>query len=153
MNGCCCLTTSKTLPIVGLIVGLCEFVFSCVYNFHTMGFGFSILCFSLSGLILSLTVKEAKRDHNSSFISERESSRENIMAMSTESAPLRKHSSWLKIIWFLYFLLVCLVIVMASVRLLVLSMRFEWRQDLGSKFPSMCGAWAKKDGCTRVALD
>lgn len=64
-----------SFAIFGLVVGLCEFIIACIYNFHTFGFGSGIVCFGLSALFLNLTVKKA-REH------------ENTISINEESSPL-----------------------------------------------------------------
>ena len=40
---------------------------------------------------------------------------------------------------------------MVIIRLSSIFSRQAWRSDLNGEFPSACGDWAIKDGCTRVA--
>ena len=58
-----------------------------------------------------------------------------------------------RILWILYTILIVFIGILAFVRLVSLLRRVRWRNDLDGKFPSDCGDWAKKCGCTRVVLD
>ncbi len=74
MAGCkeckCCCVPNMSFAIFGLVVGLCEFIIACIYNFHTFGFGSGIVCLALSALFLNLTVKKAKEHENTISINE-----------------------------------------------------------------------------------
>ena len=58
-----------------------------------------------------------------------------------------------RVLWLIYCGLVIFIGLLAFVRLCSLLYRIRWRNDLDGNFPSDCGDWAKKCGCTRVLLD
>ena len=58
-----------------------------------------------------------------------------------------------RVLWLIYCGLVIFIGLLAFVRLCSLLYRIRWRNDLDGNFPSDCGDWAKKCGCTRVVLD
>ena len=63
-----------------------------------------------------------------------------------------KQAKLKRILWIVYIVGISFIGFLFFVRLVSLCRRMEWRNDLDGKFPSDCGDWAKKCGCTRIAL-
>lgn len=55
-DGCC--DAHKTISIVGLSLSLSELILASVYNFHMIGFAFSVCGIITSGLYVHLSRRE-----------------------------------------------------------------------------------------------
>ena len=57
-----------------------------------------------------------------------------------------------KVIRVLFYIYFGFLVFELTIRILSLSVRSPWRNDLDGTFPTACGAWAANAGCTRVSL-
>ena len=62
MVQCCNANKHITVSIVGLSLACYEFILASVYNFHTIGFGLSLICIICSSLYLYFTYKDMKTE-------------------------------------------------------------------------------------------
>lgn len=64
-----------------------------------------------------------------------------------------KQNRWHRILWIIYICFIVFIGTLAFVRMIALFRRISWRNDLDGAFPTACGSWAAKNGCTRVTLE
>ena len=60
------------------------------------------------------------------------------------------------VIWIFYIISILLLAFFAYLRICTLSKHKDWRDnviDSSDPFPTACGDWAAKDGCTRLVLE
>ena len=63
MAKCCSCNRHIAIAIVGLSLSLFEMILALVYNFHFIGFGFSLMGIVTSSLYLHFMVKEQTARH------------------------------------------------------------------------------------------
>lgn len=169
MGNCCKGDNVKRhmiVSIVGLSLSFFELILASVYNLHMIGLGMAIIGIITSGLYLHFNVKDMK-DRNASTSSRIQSESEHgdsidrpivtsgadIMREEQIREVATKNNRWHRILWIIYVCFIVFIGTLAFVRMIALFRRVSWRNDLDGQFPSACGSWAAKNGCTRVVLD
>jgi hypothetical protein len=67
-------------------------------------------------------------------------------------AQARRWNKWLVLLWVIFICISVFTLFLCPIRMVSLLVKKGWRSKLNGGFPSHCGTWAEKNGCTRVTL-
>ena len=132
----------KCFLAFAFLVALTEIIVSLTYQFHAWGFTLGLIYFVCTPVLYftffdkSADAPEVMDDSNEPLITEEK-----------ENVSCAKKSAWCG-----YICAGILLFLLMFVRIFVLCRRTEWRSDLNDHFPTECGDWSAKDGCTRLVL-
>ena len=148
-EGCCSCWVRPNLPIliIGLLVGLLEFILALCVQFYATGFTFGLISLLATGFFGFMWFKKR------SEVSDKVDNEEGKLLPADERSKMERTNCIVKSLWLVYIVYNLFFLgFMSFIRLMAISAHGSWRSDNSDYIPLQCGDWSVEDGCTYVSL-